>query len=433
MVQFVGIRSKGRRILAMLLALVMATLLCGCNITDRIRPELNQEGLMRVDPSTIVVDFPDAQVNVAYGPTLDDVLNSGSSSGDSSSGDSSSGDDINHDTSIGSNSNANTTNGFTINGKMIVDPANFVALPASVVEAKDYATYLEEHVNKPVQELLDKLSSAQKKEGVYFRILYAGYNQNPESGMLERATPYKVKTSYSCSEVGGTSLGAFAIDHLQQISYNATAVAQARNTAKTVLQNFMNTNTPPDGFDSWESVDWLAASATRNFPKNQLAMWGNERVGAQTLGEYLAKMERETVGVVPNIRLKVFTSATSSSTLLINRVSTVYVSRYLDMMTSRDVDLLFTEFNQFGNRKSNTLQKCYSDTTSVLYAYSDGYNKCLVLIATKPDKDLGDVLDTYYNDICSIVASVIPPNRWKDVQALYPELGIASQGSKGAD
>lgn len=437
MARFGGTTNNNRRVVAGLLSVAITATLSSCGITDTIRPELNQEGLLRVDPSTVVVDFPDSQVNVPFGPSLDDVLNGGSSSDGDSSSDSSSGSSSGGSssggTSITPDKDANTSNGFTVNGKMIVDPANFVELPATVVQADSYAKYLEEEVYKPMMEKIDALSGSQRQEGLYFRILYSGYNVNSESGMMERAAPYKQKVSYGCSEVGAASLGAFAIDYLQQISYNSSAIVNARTTSKTILQNFMTTNTPPDGFKSWEDVDWLAASAVKNFPKNQLALWGNERIGATTLGEYMKKLEMQTVGVIPNIRLKVYTSATAYSNLYINRVSTSYVSRYVDMMTSREVDLLFTEFNQFGNRKSRSLFKCYSDAASVVVGYNDGYNKCIVVLATKPDKDLGEVLGGSYNDMCMLVADIKPPTSWQALQEKNPELKIALQGSKGAD
>ena len=426
------LRSKG--ICCLLLTLCLSVL-TGCGVVDKLRPELNQMERMRVDPSTIVIDFDDVKKdagNTAGGGTVNGSATPGGStsrpsggSGGGSSGGSGGGGNYEEPAPT-------VSSGFTRDGRMIVDPSNFAEVENSVVSAADYSRYLQEKVYDPIMEILNELDKDQKN-GLYLRVMHAGYNQDPDSGVMKQAPTFDKTVNYGCSMVGGAAMSTFATEWLQQLPYNQDAVTSARNNAMQIINNFISRNPVPSGYSSWYEVDWLAASSNSSFPKSILKLWGNDRVGAATLGDYIGMMNTQSVGVVPNVKLKVYKSASGSSTVLLNKASTTS-ARYQDGLSTTDINTLFTGFNQFANRSCDMIDKVYTDdSSSLLYSYLDGYNKTMVYLSAKPGVDLPTLLGPKYAELNSIITSIQAPTSWQVIQQDYPDLHIVAEGSRGAD
>lgn len=444
MVQFGGILIKRSKLLATICALCAVTSLTSCgvyapnSITDVIRPELNQDQLLRVDPGTVVVDFTDtAMTNQGQSgtdiTTAGDILDNGNSPEDTDTPTTGTGVPV---SGTGSSAvNPDPANNYVIGSKMYVDPRNFGALPNTMVSCDSYADYLRTEVYEPLKELIEEIPSENRK-GIYLRVMHAGYNPVKDSPRIEKGNGYDAKVSYGITDISGVSLGAYAMEWVGKFAYNATLIDNCRRATMNLIQDDIDKITPPTEGVLWDDTDWLAASGVNDFSRSILAMWGNERFNYSTLKDYRNNLERQTIGVVPNLRLQIFQSATNMRTLTLNRASGragQTPKRYVDYMTQSDVNIIFTKYNQFANRTTNTFEKTYTDDGSMLYSYTDGYTRTLVLVATAPGENIHERLGNKNSEVSNIVYGVLAPTKWQDIEAKMPGISTISAGAKGAD
>lgn len=417
MVQSGGIRAKFKRVQVLTCLGLALTLSSGCSAQlDALRPELNSENRLKVDPNTVVVDFDDYKQNTDYfgsgGPSAADRWD---------------------------------PNYIDLNDPAIADRIPFWMRPAiysgvredqtpssvSFVSATDYSIYLEEKVYTPIAEILSALPvEAQSK--LYFRVLHTGYNA--QSDKLEQAAAYTNSKIGGLTSVSGGVISEFTYEWLTQFSLNDSSVTSLQANALQKANNFIANNPPPEPFSDWSEVDWLAASST-DFPTDLLSMWGNSEMNLRTYADYIRALEQNPLRTVPNLSLYYYTNsnATSKGAIVLNKIpATSVVSRYVSSVDSDTLQKIFTTVNQSIERDAVPTQMTYRDTGSVLFSYYDGYNKTLIFLATAPGENLSEVLGDVANDVITRIMNAYSVTDWQGVTSLYPDATVALEGLRGS-
>ena len=392
-------------VLAVLLGL---TTLTGCsfNALPGIRPHVNKSNNIALDPGTIVYDFDDSKQNIYSGeetpvegwnipaPIVPDRYWSGSVA---------------------------TT-------YKPVQPQQFAPTERTVVSCPDYAQYLQEHVCIPVQEILDKLPTA-NREHIYFKVLHAGYTYDSTRDRYIQASPFTYNSKgKSAVNVGGMSLPTFASVWMQTYGKNKTV---AENSRKTALEKLESLET--SGFNM--DIDWLEGSKSTVIPSDIKVMWGNDRTGYRTLDDfYVGLKSNNLVGVVPNVNFVINKSKTSKASVVVNSTQGLGArARYVDCMSSSSVDNLFTAYNQSELRDAELIAGDMTDDNSIFNYWIDGYNKTMVLIGTDHSVKLDEMLGEYYSDVLSVFTNMHSVDEWQNIVAMYPTAVVIPTGVRGVD
>lgn len=415
--QFGNIPIRINRFKCACLAPIAVYVLTSCNIVDKIRPELNQEELMCLFPESVVIDFSDTgPQNVdSDEPTAGDILDS---------------DAITEGSSL--KEEGDPLNNYLLGDKIRVNPDSFAPLRETIVSGDSYAEYLRICVYAEIDKILQTIPTENRKD-IYIRVMHSGYNSIENSPRIQQNKVYDEKISYGITDVAGDSLADYAMKWIGEIPYNQNSIEGSRKFTQQLLEDTLRTTMPPISGVSWSNTDWTAASKVSKFPRAILAMWGNTRFNYSTLGEYQDALSSKVVGVVPNVFLRVYKSNSKFDNIVLNRASSRGTSRYTDSLTSGDVNLIFTGYNQYADKDVASFEKVYCEDSSMLYSHTGGYCRTLVFVATSPGKKLKDVLGDAEMEVAKVVLNVLSPTQWQEIETKIENVSIIPAGSKGVD
>lgn len=416
--------------------------LSGCSVVDTINPAIENDDRMQIDPHNVVVDFPDAQVNVNGTTTAGDVLSGGSSNVASSEIVTT---DPTDPTTYPELSNWTDENGdvnsaivYTNTNKLIVEPDLFPELTSTQMNHSDYADYLNTCVYEPMQDLLNELDSKDKSQ-LYFRIASSGYDYDSLTGEMTPASSFNKVISGAGSRLDGTATWELMWAIACQNPKNVELLSSTRTTITNKAKNYMTSNNPPDGFSDWGAVDYLGLSSVSDFPKDVMSMAGNERFSYSTLQDYLNKLSSsELIGVIPDFKFQWYVGSSNATNVTMN-VSNSSGARYVDYITKTNIGTLCSSFNQFSFRKCSKVDKVYVSTGSLVYGYVDGYTKTIVILATNAGTELLDFLsDAELLSMMAIMNNIKNVTQWNDIVKAYNQIGadvpsyvVIPAGTKG--
>lgn len=388
MVRFTGIRLNKTKVLHTLVATAVTVSVTACSYiptADDIRPEVNNTGRLRVDPGTLVIPFEDVGDNVGMAPPVE-------------------GNDRYKDSGLD------------------VNPAKFEAVENTFVCGEDYSVYLDEKIFQPVAQKISTLPQ-DKQNNIYFRVMHAGYNYDTETLEASQAGLYDSSKSGMLSSCGGVSMPTFVQRWLGQLDLNSGLIDRSRKALTSQI----------DGYNLSKQTTLIDAKANSGLPSTILCMWGNPRLGAVTLADYLRNIETQTVGVIPNLTFRYYVGARSQANLVVNSVPFTQATDYVDSMPVSEVNRAFTKYNQFATRACTPIDEIFTDDQSVLFVHLNGYTKTLIYLACPPGQTLNQTLGDAASEIISTVSKTLKPTQWTELSALYPALHVVPKGSKGVD
>ena len=372
-------------------------LMAGCSQAglDQVRPEVNQHGGMVLLPGAV--------------ESLDNLMKDDGTGTFTSPEDGIGGGNTGADDGLGT-------------GTAVENTDRFAALPYNVVAAKDYTRYLDEHIYQPIMQRLEQLPGDNVSH-LYFRVFHTGYDPVEDgASLMTRATPYDGRKIGPMRSLGGTGVSEFALEWLVDVGNNKQRVASARRRWQDTINK---TSLVP-------VTTWIQASTVQGLDPLITLMWGNERLDAEQLSDYLAAIRRSVIGTVPNVQLYIKNTATSSTVVNLNQTSEMS-SRYRDRITRESADRLFTFYNQYPDRSASPTEYSVVDEDTAMYAYVDGYSKTIVLI----NAELGYTLDALLGEHTAFITGVIEDTfnntEWSQVSALVRDATIIQKGAKGLE
>lgn len=440
MARFVGTRRSNSQCVALLgCSILLVGTLSGCQVVDTLNSLKakigwkEDEQVVRVDPDEVVNPF-DPDYESKYGPI-------GNTSGDAEPSDipfGSEGEpgvwetpnpDVNSDSTGDSSTDnnggvtPNTSSSLNWSMEQKIVPADFKPSEASVAVAEQYSLYLQDKVYAPVRDILKALPYNTRSH-LYFRVMNAGQNFDSEENLSSTADALDECVKGTLHRVGGTTLSTFVTQWLGQLEYNTSNIEAARSRWKSQLE----------AYELDEDLTWLEASADADINKKLLLMWGNERTGATTFGEYMDMVDEQSIGVIPDISYRFYSTPTSYGTVYLNSTSSQSGAKhFVDGLAISDVNKVFTSHNQFVTRDATVIDTVLVDDSSVLNCYLDGYNKMLVYLAAEPGYTLKGLLGDDYSTVVNALTTAYRPN---NITKLYTEiegLRAVPSGTKGVD
>lgn len=309
-------------------------------------------------------------------------------------------------------------------GTVVNNPSSFAALPYNVVAAGSYSIYLDEQIYQPISELLTGLPDSASNH-LYFRVFHSGYDPVTEDATLIcRASVYDSKQIGSVGFIAGTAFPLFTYKWLGLTTMlNPNAISSARSNW---LSRINSSNVTPQ-------TTWLSAAASPDVPTALVQLWGNERLSADTLAEYLQLVRTEVVGVIPNISFKLQLNAASKTTVTINSTVGITGNRYSDRMAKTDVDRLFGYYNQYSDRRAVTVDFYEYDDYSAVYSYIDGYSKTIVALGCQEGYSFDDLLGAQKDTVLEKIGDTLNYTQWTDVQAYVENAVVLQSGVRGMD
>lgn len=307
-------------------------------------------------------------------------------------------------------------------GTVVGNSTKFAALPYNVVCARDYSTYLDKYVYLPISQKLDQLYG-DASNNLYFRVFHTGYDSYSEDpNSIVRAAPYDSRRVGTLSDLAGTGVSDFALSWLIDLHGNRKGVSAAKN-------NWLN---KIDKSALVPQSTWVQASTDSAVDKLLLQLWGNPRLGADTLQDYLGSVRRSVIGTVPHIKLNLRSSATSSVYITLTDPNPSDI-RYTDHISKESTDRLFGYYNQYPDRNASPIEFCVEDDYTMLYAYVDGYSKTIVLLNAAPGYTLDQLLGEHRAFIASKISSMYNNTEWAKVASLVENATILQKGVRGLD
>lgn len=371
----------------------------------------NQENRLVIDPGAIVVDFSDSKQNPYSGE----------------------GGDVNYNPSRPDTPVQDPNDNPTPDEE--VDANRFAPTTQIFLSSKYYSQYLREKVYTPIVEALRELPATDTKQ-IYFRVFHMGYDYDATTRTAKQGAVLSLSSLGSIRRVGGLSMPTFIQQWLGQLPENARVEYTSRRSYEIIASNY----------SQYDDEDWYYLSGDENdvsFNADLLKMLGNERLGLKTFGDYrdlLADPEGETIGVVPNMPYKCLTSVKTSTTININDTTSystynkTFPNRYVEQVSTSDLSKVFSKFNQFITRScSNPIDTVYSDDSSMLMAFVDGYNKTLIYIGTAPGESLADHLGDKASLITSTISGAYTVADWMSLVSTYPDATYIPAGTIGVD
>lgn len=363
---------------------------------ESVRPEVNGGNAMIVNPGSIAGSTEDL---MASGATTDNSTQGGASDSEGSTS-----DDKDSIAIVGNSS-------------------YYSELPYNVMAAPDYIKYLEQEVYTPIKEIIDEVGG----DKLYFRVFHSGYTTvSDDTTAIQQASIYDNKAIGVGTHLYGEVFPAFAYTWLtspRTSDVNSNTVRAARTSCLTKI----NTS------DASPVTTWMAAAAARPavIDSNVLKMWGNERLGADTLQQYISAVNSSVLGTVPNITLKLSLAGGRTTSITLNDTSDMTGSRYVDHLSKLSVDRLFDSYNQYKMREQVKFEVSLEDDYAKLYAYIDGYSKTIVAIGCFDGTTLEDTLGNKANTVCDIISGVYNNTEWSQISAYVPNATILQAGVKG--
>lgn len=391
--------SKFKQVTLVTVSFSLALVLSGCTYAqlDGMRPEVNNGQAMVVLPEQYGgindLEAEDGTSNPAGG--TGGGLDGGGAGGDSGGG-----------------------------GTVVNNPSSFAPLPYNVVAAGSYSAYLDSQVYQPISEILAGLPNNASNH-LYFRVFHSGYDPVTEDATLIcRASVYDSKQIGSVNYIAGTAFPMFTYKWLAlRTDLNPNVVSSARSNW---LSRINSSNVTPQ-------TTWLDAAGSPDVPTTLVQMWGNERLGADTLADYLQLVRSDVIGVIPNISFKLQLNAASKTTVTINSTAAISSTRYSDRMAKTDVDRLFGYYNQYSDRRAITVEFYEYDDYSAVFSYIDGYSKTIVALGCQEGYSFDDLLGAQKDVILGKIGDTLNYTQWTDVQAFVENAVVLQSGVRGMD
>lgn len=373
---------------------------CSENALGSIRPEVNNHMGMIVFPGLFSDSITDLEE--------DEGVNSG---GDGAS----SGIDGSTDSNDGESG-----------GTVIGDASYFDPLPYNAMSAPDYIKYLDAQIYQHIREILDGLDSS-ASQSIYFRVFHSGYTTvADDTTAIQQASIYDNKMIGSGTQLYGTVFPEFAYSWLGNATTNPDNNTRIKKARESLLSTINRSNVAT-------TATWVQASAAEAFPYNQsvLQMWGNERLGAETLQDYLNNVRKYVVGTIPNISLKIYRAGGSTTSVTLNNTSDIDGPRYVDHMSKVNADRLFGTYNQYKNRETIKLDLYYIDDYGMLFSYIDGYSKTIVALCCFDGATLDSTLGEAKAQVESIISGTYDYTQWAEISEFVPNATILQSGVRG--
>lgn len=428
MVQFAGTKGKccrgGCRAIACILCLLLLTSMAGCGVTDKMNGARNTLleilGIKspdnygpRIDPGTIIDPFDPSYVPKEYDPVVSlpgtDIIWGIPEPGTTAPPGES------EPPSAGESQMPDAT------GELKVNPAEFLPTVAPVATAERYNDYLMNTVYNPIVEIINGLS-IENKDKVYFRVFNSGQEYDSVEHMCSPGRVYDSSCIGTSQSFGGTALPTFVAGWLGQVPGNVNNIDSARSRWLTEINSQSIA----------EDTNWLEASTKVGVSPKLVLMWGNERLSPGSLKDYLALIDSQAIGTIPDITFRMYTSLTNYATVTINPTTgQLGELHYKDAMQKSDIDRVFTKQNQFVTRSCAVIDKILLDDSSILSCYLDGYNKTLIYLAVDKGYTLQEVFGAGYGTVANIIQKAARPNNGAGLQGSIEGLTMVPSGVKG--
>lgn len=371
-------------------ALCSAYLLSGCSMyrLDSIRPEVNGERAMVVDPDIL---------EESIGGSLSSDLGS---------------DNTEPPPNIPDMDYSDITEG-VVPGEGLYAPDGYTTetLPSAVLSSTSYSRYLSTFVVKEIESACAELEASPWGD-LYFHVMHAGYNPigATDSLVMEPGAPYDYK-NISTGSIGGFAISEFAYNYLVSLDGNNARVTSARNQ----LLNKINQS----GLDV--KTNWLSGSSSGRLTKEICAMWGNPRLSAESsIQKYLQSVRASAIGTIPNLSLSIQTvQHGSSKTSVVLNVVPRDGSKYQDNVSGTALSRIFTSCNQYSDhRPTRTFDELVVDDNCMLWCDIDGWSKTIVVLGCENGKTLQELLGNKYHSVKSIFDSIYSNKEWALICAL---------------
>ncbi len=386
------VQSNGtlRRISSAVLSILMLGTATGCDLADRLRPDLNFSSEVRVFPNEEGVVDGDVQP----GSRVD----------------------------VWPNGSPNTGNFSYHAPARSTYSENFVGTPADMIGAVDYSTYLREQVYEPIAEILEGLDPDITSK-IYFKVGHAGYDMidgefRRSSGWTSQAISGRaINTSRM---VGGEAMLTLAVSWLGDLDRNTQHQAQQIKQAQDTLRAYVSEE---DMGKSWYEL------ADSNVPYEFYRMFGREGVEFKTLQEYYDALATDPYKNIPNYYFYYYTGDTTTDKIYFNKVPSGLTEPYQAGVSLKSIEKLFRTNNQYLTRDREIKTETATYDGSLVRYYLDGYNKTVIFIGTTAGDSLQEVLDqgmgeedeSVYKQIFEIINGAYVCTDCDKIRAIKPE------------
>lgn len=372
-----------RRTSSFVLCVLLLGALTGCDIADRLRPDLNFDSEVHVFPNEGGIVDGDVQPGPNAGVWPAGSPNNGGFS-------------------------------YTSPDRNVLSE-NFVGTPADMIGADDYGTYLEEQVYKPIVKLIEGLGE-DKASKIYFSCGHTGYDMVngrfvPRSGWSDETSGRAVNAARA---VGGMTLVKLAEDWLGPLDKNeanqATQVKQAQSTINAYAS-------AEDMTKSWYEL------ANSTFPKEYYRMFGRDGANFATLQDYYDAIATDPYRNIPSYSFYYYTGDTTTDRIIFNDVPANMTTPYQPGVALTTVKKMFRTYNQYITRDREISDVTTTDDDSILHYYLDGYNKTVMFIGTTSGSNLKDVIgdDDIYEEIYNIIHDAYTCIKCDEITSIKPE------------
>lgn len=422
MVQFAS-TSKVKRVVAATMATTLLFSSAGCvqykeisekssgSVTDNLRPDVNHQQGLLVDPALVVYNFVDSTRDIYSESSMEDSFNPGDAS-----------DDILRPPLRTESTSWNRQ----------VDPGSFSPTSTIFVGATVYGEYLTDYFNSVVSKL-------EGRNDIYFRVFHQGYNKientssvhegESKSGNYKYVPATALDLQYSANpsikSVEGLAVNDFLSDWLSNLDINRTMHDLTRSKSDFLksleLQVSAGILSLSTRFKDVEGTDIQSKLNGSIFE-----MWKRNSKKCNTYRQFVEYVKSHPTISIPDLSLEYYTSWNTLSTVVLNGVAfrTKGASQ-----TSRtptvNLDVACLSYNQFELRQTPEVggEKIYRDDGSIVLTYLDGYNKTVVILASKEGRPLNTTLGSKYASIVTEVTKWKAPN---SMSLLTPEKYFSS-------
>lgn len=378
-------QSKGilKRVSCFAISIIMMVALAGCDIADRLRPDLYFGSEVRILPNE--EDIPNQDVmpgaEVAVWPN---------------------------------GSPYSPEYNYTPKNPTIV-AENFEPFKADTIADEDYIVYLEEQVYDKLKDIIDTLDPDVSKQ-IYLRVGHAGYNYTKNDPTIRKGTGCDLISagrSFSSNRtVGGDTLITFAVDWLSHLEENAEHKDVQVRAAQGQIDFYA---TPEDMSKSWYELN------SSSLPVSYYRMFGRDGADFKSLQEYYDAIATDPYHNIPNYSLFLKSSETSVANMTFNKVATNINTPYESGVTMETVNKLFRQYNQYPTRSRDVADETKQDDSSMLRYYLDGYNKTLIFIATAEGTNLKDLVgESNYRKMFEIINGAYNCTQCSEITAIKP-------------
>lgn len=407
MVQFGGMPWKRVKAVVCLPLALLSLSSCSMTRIDEMRPEVNREQAMLVDPEAF-----EQIVGMEQGD-----WESGNGNGTSTGG-----------PRLPGMSGGGATEGIVSGDEVLTEEDEYtdVTLRAQVVSATSYSRYLSEKVITPIVNICDDMDS-HPYDKLYFRVVHRGYDPVgvDESNVMTPASPYDFKLIGSLTRVNGYAISEFAYNYLITVEGNNSLVSSKRRSVISAVNN--------SGLDVRTS--WLSAGDVSRLSSSIKEMWGNERLDAEdSLSAYLQAVNRSAIGTIPDLKLYVMNGSMGRKALTLNQ--TTGNPRYVDNVSKYALNIILGAPNQYPDHKPvRTLSGFEYDEHCLIWYNIDGWSNTTVLIGCDNSTTLPELFGGDYDAIHDIVANISKNSDWAQICAMegMEDASTISAGARGTE